>query len=98
MTYEDGYHLLQDHNLIQYAPQIVKLLQSEADPDMRAKFVELVGDADLAENIPHLMHELSHADRTVRFWAYNQLSQSQHDSARARAEEYRQSHPAEDFY
>ena len=39
MTYEDGYHSLQGENLIRYAPQIVGLLQSEVDPDMRAKFV-----------------------------------------------------------
>ena len=37
MTYEDGYHSLQGENLIRYAPQIVGLLQSEVDPDMRAR-------------------------------------------------------------
>lgn len=97
MTYEDGYHWLQGDNLIPYVPQIVDLLQSEIDPSMRAKFVELVGDADLPEHIPVLVEELSHAAREVRFWAYNQLSLSEHQSAKARAKEYRESHPDEDF-
>lgn len=98
MTYEDGYHWLQGHNLIKYLPQIVGLLQSEVDPDMRAKFVELVGDADLPEHIPLLVQELSHETREVRFWAYNQLSLSENETAKAHAEKYRQSHPDEDFY
>ena len=98
LTYEDGYQWLQGENLIRYVPQIVDLLQSEADPEMRARFVELVGDADLPVHIPLLVQELSHAAREVRFWAYNKLSLSEHESANAHAEEYRQSHPDEDFY
>lgn len=98
MTYEDGYHWLQGDNLIQYAPQIVEILLSEDDPNIRAKFVELVGDADLPEHIPLLVQELSHTAHEVRSWAYNQLSLSEHESARAQAERYRQSHPDEDFY
>jgi len=98
MTYEDGYHSLQGENLIRYAPQIVGLLQSEVDPDMRAKFVELIGDADLPEHIQLLVQELSHPHREVRFWAYNQLSLSRHGSAKREAQEYQRSHPEEDFY
>ena len=98
MTYEDGYHSLQGDNLIRYAPQIVGLLQSEVAPEMRAKLVELVGDADLPEHIPLLVQELSHPNREVRFWAYNQLSLSRHESANREAQEYRRSHPDEDFY
>lgn len=98
MTYEDGYHFLQGDNLIRYAPQIVCLLQSEVDPNMRAKFVELVGDADLPEHIPLLVQELSNPNREVRFWAYNQLSLSIHESAKREAQAYQRSHPDEDFY
>ena len=67
MTYEDAYHSLQGDNLIRYAPQIVGLLQSEVDPEMRAKLVELIGDADLPEHIPLLVQELSHPNREVQF-------------------------------
>lgn len=52
MTSEDGYHGLQGDNLIEHVPQVVELLESEADPAMRAKLVELVGDAGLPELIP----------------------------------------------
>jgi hypothetical protein len=98
MTFEDGYHWLQGDNLIQYVPQIAGLLQSEVDSDMRSKFVELVGDADLPEHIPLLVQELSHETREVRFWAHNQLSLSKHESAKAHAEKYRETNPDEDFY
>ncbi|MEP3480091.1 MAG: HEAT repeat domain-containing protein [Fuerstiella sp.] len=98
MTYEDGYHLLQGDNLIRYVDQIAGILQSESDPEMRAKFVELVGDADLPKHIPLLVQELSHESREVRFWAYNQPSLSEHQAAKIQAEEFRQTHPGEDYY
>lgn len=98
MTYEEGYQWLQGDNLIRYLPRIVELLQSEVDPDMRSKLVELVGDADVHEYIPILVEELSHPTREVRFWAYNQLALSEHEAARNHAARYRQAHPDEDFY
>ncbi len=97
-TYEDGYHWLQGDNLTQYIQQLASLLRSEVDPDMRAKFVELVGDADLLAHIPLLVQELSHDSREVRFWAYNQLSLSEHEVAQTQAEKFRQTHRDEDFY
>lgn len=98
MTYEEGYHSLQGDNLIQYVSQIAEILQGEVDPIVRAKLVELVGNADLPEHIPLLVQELSHASREVRLWAYNQLSLSEHESARAHADSHRRSHPGENFY
>lgn len=98
MTYEDGYQWLQGLNLIRNIHQIATLLRAEQDPQMRGKFVELVGDADLPEHIPLLVEELSHNAREVRFWAYNQLSLSKHDRAKADAVCYRDSHPNEDFF
>jgi hypothetical protein len=65
---------------------------------MRAKLVELIGDADLPEHIPLLVQELSHPNREVRFWAHNQLSLSRYESANREAQGYRRSHPDEDFY
>ena len=98
MTYEDGYQWLQGDNLSRYLQQIVELLRAETDPEMRGRFVELVGDADLPENIPLLVQEMSHESRNVRCWAYNELSLSEHESARLYAEQYRKTHPTEDFY
>ncbi|EAQ81278.1 HEAT repeat domain-containing protein [Blastopirellula marina] len=98
MTYEEGYHWLQGDNLIQHIDEIVVLLQAETDPPTRAKFVELLGDADLAQYVPRLVQELSHDCREVRFWAYNQLSLSEHLIAREQADAYRLTHPGEDFF
>ena len=98
MTYEDGFQWLQGPNLHQYIHQIAELMQLEHDPEMRSKFVELVGYADLFEYIPVLVEQLSHDSRDVRFWAYNQLSLSEHEIAKAHAARYMQNHPEEDFY
>lgn len=98
ITYEEAYHWLQGDNLKRYIPEIVDLLDKEEDPDVRAKLVELVGDADLEKYIPVLVRELSHASREVRLWAYNQLSLSSHEEAKEQAATYQRSHPDEDFY
>lgn len=98
MVYEEGYLWLQGDNLSAYLPQIAKLLESETDPNMRGKFVELVGDADDPEYFPLLIRELSHESREVRLWAYNQLASSEHGSANAQAAHYKSTHPDEDFY
>jgi hypothetical protein len=91
MTYEDGYHWLQGANLLQYVDKIASLLNDERDPRMRAKFVELIGDADLPQYIPLLVEELSDNAREVRFWAYNQLSLSVHALAKDHAARSRNS-------
>ena len=98
MTYEEGYHWLQGDNLKQHIQRIAELLETEVDPNMRAKFVELVGDADLPEYVPLLVRELSGECREVRSWAYNMLSNSMHATARFHAEQYRMTHPHEDFF
>lgn len=48
----------------------MELLRSEQDEKMRAKLVELLGDADLLEYVPLLAEELAHPCREVRAWAY----------------------------
>ena len=98
MTYENGYQWLRCPNLTRYVHQIVKLLQSEADPQMRAKFVEIVGNADRAEYIPILVEHLSHDCSDVRFWAYSGLLLSEHKEANTHAAHHHQTHPDEDFY
>ena len=44
MTYENAYFSLQDH-LVQYIEQIMFLMRTEKNPEMRAKFIELIGDS-----------------------------------------------------
>ena len=98
-TYEEGFCWLEvEENLLIYIPAMADRLQSEEDPRMRSTFVELIGNADLEEYVPLLVKELSHRDRLVRSWAYGVLSRSDHDYARAWSDDYRQSHPDEDFY
>ncbi len=98
LTYEEGYHWLQGDNLRHHITAIVDLPHEQQDPEMRAKFVELLGDADLVEYIPVLVAELPHENREVHLWAYNQPSLSAHAKANAQAQAYRRSHPDEDFY
>ena len=98
-TYEEGFCWLEaEENLLMYIPAMADRMQSEEDPRMRSSFVELIGNADLEEYIPLLAQELSHQNRLVRSWAYGVLSRSDHEFARALADDYRQTHPEEDFY
>ena len=99
-TYEDWFGWLEaQENLLLYIQDIADLLSVEDDDlFMRSTLVELIGIADLEEYVPLLVQELTHQDRLVRSWAYGMLSRSEHECARAHAENYRQSHPNEDFY
>mgnify|MGYP006206779137 CR=1 FL=1 len=98
-TYEEGFCWLEaEENLLMYIPAMANRMQSEEDPRMRSSFVELIGNADLEEYIPLLAQELSHQNRLVRSWAYGVLSRSDHELARALADDYRRAHPYEDFY
>ena len=98
-TYEEGFCWLEaEENLLMYIPAMADRMQSEEDPRMRSTFVELIGNADLEEYVPLLVQELSHQNRLVRSWAYGVLSRSDHEFARSLADDYRQSHPEEDFY
>ena len=98
-TYEEGFCWLEaEENLLMYIPAMADRMQSEEDPRMRSTFVELIGNADLEECVPLLVQELSHQNRLVRSWAYGVLSRSDHEFARALADDYRQAHPEEDFY
>ena len=98
-TYEEGFNWLEsEDNLLMYIQTMADRLQLEEDPRMRSTFVELIGNADLEEYVPLLVKELSHRDRLVRSWAYGVLSRSDHECARAWSDDYRQSHPDEDFY
>jgi hypothetical protein len=96
--YEDAYFLLQGDSLHQYVSEIAALVESEIDPIIRARYVELVGDADLSRYIPLLVRELHNGCEDVRSWAWTQLYESQHETARKAAKEYQLTHPDEGFY
>lgn len=98
--YEDWFSWLEaQENLLLYIQDIADLLRFETeDLSMRSTLVELIGIADLEEYVPLLVQELSHQDRLVRSWAYGMLVISDHEFARALADDYRRAHPEEDFY
>ena len=87
--YKDAYNWLQGGFLLEHVDRIIELHAVEDDPDMRAKYLELIGDADRMEDIGILTSELSHQSKVVRFWAHLQLKHSEHPEARAAAADRR---------
>ncbi len=96
MTYEDGYQWIQGY-LGEYIDEILQLMLNEASPDMRAKFVELVGDSRNPKVIPFLAAELKSPHREVRSWAYSSLCYFGNPEAEALAARFKKENPGEDF-
>ncbi|WMS88812.1 HEAT repeat domain-containing protein [Pleionea litopenaei] len=97
MTYEDGYFSLLG-NVDRYLAELVALMQAEAEPSMRGKYIELLGDCSTKEVIPILEAELSSSHREVRFWAYSQLAHNDHPEAKEISRKYKEDNPNEDWY
>lgn len=97
MTYEDGYHWLLG-NVDAFFEKIVTLMHSEIEPQMRGKFIELLGDSTTKRVIPVFKAELSSSHRDVRFWAYSQLEYSEYPEANEIVEKYKEENPNEDWY
>jgi hypothetical protein len=97
MTYEDGYQWLLG-NVDANCEKIVALMHSETDPQMRGKFIEILGYAKSKSVITVLEAELSSSHRDVRFWAYCQLEYSEHPAANEIAKQYKAKKPNEDWY
>ena len=97
MTYEDAYHWFLG-NVDDHLEKLVSLMKAEADPGMRGKFIELLGDSSSKKVIPILEAELKSSNRDVRFWAHSQLEYSEHPEANEIAKKYREEHPDEDWY
>jgi HEAT repeat protein len=95
--YEDGYHWIQDY-LSQHIDDIIELMQREENPDLRAKFVELLGDSENPKVIPYLEQELEHSEREVRYWAYLVLEHFGRPETSKIAEEFRKTNSHEDFF
>ncbi len=97
MIYEEGYHwILSDVDT--FCENIMALMCSEADPQMRSKFIELLGDCSSKKVIPVLEAELLSAHRDVRFWAHSQLEYSEDSEANEIAKKYKENNPNEDWY
>ncbi len=96
MTYEDGYHWLQGY-LDKYIDELIQLVLNEENPDMRAKFVELVGNSKIPKVIPLLEAELKNTHREVRSWAYNSLCYFENSQAEKLAEKFKEENPDEEF-
>lgn len=95
-TYEGGYHWIQDY-LSQHTHDIIEIMLGEENPDLRAKFIELLGDSKSTKVIPYLQQELKHIEREVRYWAYLCLENFGEGEASKIAEEFRRTNPHEDF-
>lgn len=97
MTYEEGYHWLLG-NVDTYFEKLVSLMQSENEPKVRGKFIELLGDSTSKNVVPILAAELSNPNRDVRFWAHSQLEYSEFIEANEISEKYKEQNPNEDWY
>ena len=72
MTFEEGFHWLIGF-VDEYLDQITALMKDELNPDLRGKFIEVLGYSDDERVIPVLAEELNSEHRDVRFWAHSQL-------------------------
>ena len=91
-TYEQGFWSL-IYDVPQFKDEIIQLMQAEKNPKVRAKFVELLGDAKDPKIIPLLVAELEHPDIDVRYWAVLSLEYSGLPEAKEIAERYKAEHP-----
>ncbi len=81
----------------QHVEFIVPLMLKEESPDMRAKYIELIGYASGKKYIPLLADELKSTHRDVRAWAYVMLHDKEFVEAKAIVASFELEHPNEDF-
>ena len=96
LIYEDGYHWLQAY-LDDYVDEIVQLMLGETDPNLRSRFVELVGNSKNPQVLPVLEAELTSPHSEVRSWAYSSLLYFENPEAIRIAENFREENPNEEF-
>ena len=96
MTYEDGYHWLQGYLEI-YIDDLCQLMLHEPNPEMKAKFIELIGNSKNPKVIPLLAKELENSNEEVRSWAYSSLYYFEDPEAEKLAREFREVNPNENF-
>ena len=89
LTFEDGYHALLPR-VREFRNELIRLLQAELEPRMRARFVELLGETEDASLVEILRAELEAGEPEVVRWALTALERIGH---RQIADEYRRTHP-----
>ena len=88
MTFEEGFHWLIGF-VDEYLDQITVLMKNELNPDMRGKFIEVLGHCNDERVIPVLAAELKSEHRDVRFWAHSQLGDFENSKAIQIANKYK---------
>jgi hypothetical protein len=96
MIYEDGYQWLQGY-LDTCIDELVLLMLNEEQPDMRARFVEIIGNSKMSKVIPYLEAELKNPHDEVRSWAYSSLCYFENSEAEKIAQKFRKENPDENF-
>ncbi len=96
MIYEDGYHWLQG-DLDKYIEELIQLMLNEENPDMKSKFVELLGNSQNPIVIPYLEAELKNPHEDVRSWAYSSLRYFENSEAENLADKFKEKNPDETF-
>ena len=92
VTYEQGFWSL-IYDVPQFKDELIQLMQAEQNPQVRAKFIELLGDAKDPKVIPLLVAQLEHPDAEVRYWAVLSLEYFGLPEAKEIAERYKAEHP-----
>ncbi len=72
MTYEGGYFALLGH-VDQHKDELLTLMRAETNPNIRGKFIELLGESHDPAIIPVLTSELANGDDEVKSWALSAL-------------------------
>ncbi|MGC4071721.1 MAG: HEAT repeat domain-containing protein [Nibricoccus sp.] len=93
LTYEESYHTLQGDFLSKHLDEVIDVLKKEADPEIRGRLVELVGDSKEERVVPILKAELDHATVEIRRWALHALGCVDSPSAREISRLHIQQHP-----
>lgn len=96
IIYEDGYHWLQG-NLHKHIEELIQLMLNEKNPDMKSKFVELLGNSKNPIVIPYLEVELKNPHVDVRSWAYSSLRYFENPEAEKLADIFKDKNPDETF-
>jgi len=96
MTYEEGYHSLTSR-VDEVLEWLIDLEEKECNEQMKAKFLELIGESAQPQAIELLKAELSSPYYEVRMWAYSSLCYSESPECNKLAEEFKIDNPNEEF-
>lgn len=96
LTYEEGCHWLKGR-LHDRVDELLELMLGEADPGMRSRLVELVGESAKPKVIPFLESELKSPHGGVRSFAYSSALYFGSPEAARIAQRFGEENPGDDF-